>query len=92
MTQGFDAERINELSDNKQKDIPAGNGGEKKHKPRKAGKLGRMALRGARFDEDSISLYLKEISNYPLLTPDEEVSLAQAYKNNDYGKYLQSLI
>ena len=36
-----------------------------------------------RFNEDSISLYLKEISNYPLLTPEEEVNYARAYKQGD---------
>ncbi len=40
-------------------------------------------IRKSRFDEDSISLYLKEISNYPLLSSEEEVSLARAYKDGD---------
>lgn len=40
-------------------------------------------IRKSRFDEDSISLYLKEISNYPLLSADEEVHLARAYKEGD---------
>ncbi len=68
------------MSGNEKKKKPGKSGAGRKTGSSKKGKLGRMALKGARFDEDSISLYLKEISNYPLLTPDQEVSLAKAFK------------
>ncbi len=45
----------------------------------------------ARFDEDSISLYLKEISNHHLLTPKEEIKLAKAYKKGD-TKAIEKLV
>ena len=54
----------------------------KEQKPKSKEKL-KLSLKKTRFDEDSISLYLKEISNYKLLTPDDEVRLAIAYKSGD---------
>ena len=35
------------------------------------------------FDEGSLDLYLKEISNYPLLSREDEIQLAKRIKNND---------
>jgi len=37
----------------------------------------------ARFDENSVSLYLKEISNHRLLSPEEEIQLARSFKKGD---------
>ena len=54
----------------------------KEQKPKGKDRL-KLSLKKTRFDEDSISLYLKEISNYNLLTPDDEVRLAKAYKSGD---------
>ena len=36
--------------------------------------------------EDSLSIYLKESSNYPLLTPDEEIKYATLLKNSKDSK------
>jgi len=49
---------------------------------KKASKL-KLNLEKVKFDEDSISLYLKEISNHPLLSPQDEIRLAKAYKGGD---------
>ena len=49
---------------------------------KKASKL-KLNLEKVKFDEDSISLYLKEISNHPLLSPKDEIKLAKAYKRGD---------
>ncbi|MFC1537309.1 RNA polymerase sigma factor RpoD/SigA [Gemmatimonadota bacterium] len=43
----------------------------------------KLKIDKARFDEDSISLYLKEISNHQLLTPKDEIKLAKAFKKGD---------
>ena len=51
----------------------------------------KLAFDKARFDEDSISLYLKEISNHRLLTPKEEIKLAKAYKKGD-NKAIEQLV
>ncbi len=71
------------MSTSEKKKKASGKGVKKKTKVSKAKKLGQKAAQGTRFNEDSISLYLKEISNYPLLTPDQEVSLAIAFKTGD---------
>ena len=49
---------------------------------KKASKL-KLNFEKVKFDEDSISLYLKEISNHPLLSPQDEIRLAKAYKRGD---------
>ena len=43
----------------------------------------KLNLEKARFGEDSISLYLKEISNHHLLSSQEEVQLARSFKKGD---------
>jgi len=39
--------------------------------------------RRASYDEGSLDQYLREISQYPLITREEEVTLAQRIKQND---------
>lgn len=56
---------------------------DRNRKAKKSPQKIKPGARKSRFDEDSISLYLKEISNYELLTPEEEVKYARAYKSGD---------
>jgi RNA polymerase primary sigma factor len=51
----------------------------------------KLPLKKVRFDEDSISMYLKEISTYDLLTPEEEIKYAKAYKSGD-NKAIEKLV
>ncbi|MEA1996569.1 MAG: RNA polymerase sigma factor RpoD/SigA [Gemmatimonadota bacterium] len=60
-------------------------------KPKKRKTAGKSAIKKVRFDEDSISLYLKEISSYPLLSPIEEVQLAKGHKAGD-AKAIERLV
>jgi RNA polymerase primary sigma factor len=54
-----------------------------KKKTKKRDEKFKLKIDKTRFDEDSISLYLKEISNHKLLTPKDEIKLAKAFKKGD---------
>ena len=47
--------------------------------------------RGPSFDEGSLDQYLREISKYPLIPQEEEVSLAQRIRTGD-GEALDKLV
>ena len=54
-----------------------------KKRSRKRDEKFKLNIDKARFDEDSISLYLKEISNHQLLSPKDEIRLAKEFKKGD---------
>ncbi len=47
--------------------------------------MARIGTRSSSFEDKSLDLYLKEISQVPLLTADQEVELAVRIKNGDKG-------
>ena len=62
--------------------------GAAKTAPRRAGV---RALKKSGFDEGSLDQYLRDISAYPLISRDEEVSLARRIRTNDQ-KALDKLV